>query len=136
MAYLESDSCIDVLAFQEEGIKKNDGIKQFIQANAIQFGDRSMLPGVVAASIRRRGWKPEWRNELVLEREPGQFTDAKRVEPSQTGARCLVGRFFHVDVRNRHRSKIATNCYFSGFADSLGLDMVLPDGVVTHQLCS
>jgi len=102
---------IDVLAFQEEGIKKNDGIMQFIQANAIQFGDRSMLPGVVADSIRRRSWNPKWRNELVLEREPGQFTDADRIEPSQTGVRYLKGRFFHVDVRNRHRAKIATNCY-------------------------
>ena len=102
---------IDVLAFQEEGIKKNDGIMRFIQANATPFADRSMLSGVVADSIRRRGWDPDWRNELVLEREPGQFTDANRVERAQTGDRYSVGRFFHVDVRNRHRTKIATNCY-------------------------
>ena len=102
---------IEVLAFQEEGIKKNEGIMQFIQANAIQFGDRSMLPGAVADSVRRSGWNPKWRNELVLERETGQFTDANRVESTEKGVRHHVGRFFHVDVRNRHRSKIATNCY-------------------------
>src|SRR6516164_5311885 len=109
---------IDVLAFQEEGIKKNDGIMQFIQANAIQFADRSMLPRVVADSIRRSDWNPNWRNELVLEREPGQFTDANKEmvirtgpRPNDLSTRSFVGRHFHVDVRNRHRSKIATNCY-------------------------
>lgn len=105
-AYLD----IDVLAFQEQGIKKNDGIMQFIQANAVPFGDRSMLPSVVAESIRRRSWDSTWRNELVLERDPKKFTDADRVT-LQTGAPAGKGRFFHVDVRNHHRTKIATNCY-------------------------
>ena len=101
---------IDVLAFQELGVKKDDGILHFLQANATNFTDRNLLPNVIADGVRERGWDPHWKNELVLEREPGQFTDAMRVENRAGPQTPFPGRFFHIDVRNRHRSKIATNC--------------------------
>jgi hypothetical protein len=103
---------IPLLAFQELGVKQDDGIIRFLQANAISFTDRSLLPNVIADKVQGRGWDPHWRNDLVLEREPKQFSDATRVEcPPGQEPRYFQGRFFHIDVRNRHRDKIATNCY-------------------------
>jgi hypothetical protein len=99
---------VDVIAFQENGIKRNDGLIQFLQTNAISFTDKHTLPNVVADTIAQRGWKSNWRNELVLERDPRQFSDANQfVRPGLS----QPARFFHIDVRNRHREKLATNCY-------------------------
>jgi hypothetical protein len=111
---------IPVLAFQELGVKQDDGIICFLQANATSFTDRSLLPNVIADIVQERGWDPHWRNELVLERRnelvlervPKQFVDATRVEqPPGQGPRYFQGRFFHIDVWNRHRDRTATNCY-------------------------
>jgi hypothetical protein len=103
---------LPLLAFQEKGVKKNDGLLQSLQANLIQFTDRHLLPNVIADEVQRRHWDPEWRGELVLEREQGQFTDANRLEqPLGQQAGLIQGRFFHIDVRNRHRDKTAMNCY-------------------------
>jgi hypothetical protein len=78
-----------------------------LQANAIQFTDRNLLADNVLKEVQRRGWNANWRNELVLERMPREFTDAyitNAVSP-------LPGRFFHIRVCNRHRSQLASNCY-------------------------
>lgn len=96
---------IRLLAFQESGIKKDDGILKFLQANAIDFTDRHLLPNVIADEVHRRGWDPEWRNEIVLERSAEQYID---VTFAGTGS---PARFFHIQVRNRHCHKTATNCY-------------------------
>lgn len=55
--------------------------------------------------MRRRGWNPGLRNEIVLRRDPKQKVDA------QLGNTQQVGRFFHLSVRNLHTRKTATNCY-------------------------
>jgi hypothetical protein len=102
---------IPVLALQELGVKQDDGILRFLQANAIPFTDRHLLPNVIADKVQERGWNPRWRNELVLVRESGQFSDANRVEYLQGQQRFFPGRFFHIDVRNLHRNKTAANCY-------------------------
>lgn len=96
---------IPVIAFQEYGVKADDGLLRFLQGNATQFSDRHLLPNVIADEIRRREWDPAWRNELELNRDPGQYVDARLGNSGKTG------RFFHVAVRNRHRDKTATNCY-------------------------
>jgi len=75
-SYLE----IPLLAFQELGVKQDNGIIRFLRANAISFTDRSLLPNVIADKVQERGWAPHWRKELVLKREPKQFSDATRVE--------------------------------------------------------
>ncbi len=99
---------LDVLALQEKGTKPDDGIFKFLQGNAILFTDRHLLPSVIADKVRERGWDPYWRNELVVEREPGQFRAVQRIV---NGSMLKWSRFFHIEVRNRHRSKAATNCY-------------------------
>lgn len=94
------------LVLQEDGVRTDDGILRFIQANAIGFRDRCILPDTVAREIRERGWDPDWRNELLLKRDKGEFRDAR---VRNLGNK--LGRFFHLKVRNRHRDKTATNCY-------------------------
>jgi hypothetical protein len=70
---------IEVLAFQEQGIKLTDGILGFIQANAISFSERNRLPEMVFDYVQQRmaegRWDPRWRNELALERRPEDFSD-------------------------------------------------------------
>lgn len=99
---------IDVLAFQESGVKL-EGLLAFLGGNAIPFGDRKMLPDTVANEIKKRveagQWDSHWRNEIVLERGPGQHEDVKSREAGR------IRRFFHIAVRNRHRHKAVTNCY-------------------------
>jgi len=100
-SYLE----IPVLAFQESGVKTNDGILGLIQANATPFQDRHLLPNVIGDEVnRRKDWNPRWRNELVLERDSTQYSRTLL----QDGRWCW---FFHVGVRNRHRRKTARDCY-------------------------
>jgi hypothetical protein len=87
---------IEVVAFQEKGVKPLDGLMQFLQANTKEFTDKNLLPDAVANIVQRRGWNPTWRNELVLEESP---------PVDYRGAKC-----FHVRVQNRHREKLALNC--------------------------
>jgi len=92
----------DVLAFQEKGVKKDDGVLKFIQANCIPFSERRKLPSLVAKKVRERKWDPTWRNELTLDRSKTDFQDAH--------FRGVTGRYFHIKVVNNHKDKIARNC--------------------------
>jgi len=92
----------EVLAFQEEGVKKDDGVLRFIQANCIPFSERRHLPSIVAKKVRERKWDPTWRNELVLKRDKKDFEDANN--------RGVLGRYYHIKVSNNHKDKIARNC--------------------------
>jgi len=99
---------VDVLAFQESGIKL-EGLLSFVGAEATSFKNRRNLPDKIAKEVRRRikavRWSPHWRNEIVLEREPAQHADV------ETKDRGVFRRFFHIIVRNHHRDRAATNCY-------------------------
>ena len=95
---------IEALAFQEEGVKENDGILKFIQANCIKFKDRHLLPDVIAEKVRERGWDPSWRNELLIERDDGDWEDAIDLQMNKKS------RWYHIKVRNLHRREIARDC--------------------------
>jgi len=96
-AYLEKP----VIAFQERGVKKLDGLMSFLQANCQEFADRNLLPSAVAEKVRQM-WNPNWRAQLALELENNP-TDVTRKEGES--------RWFHVRVRNLHERKLALNCY-------------------------
>jgi len=99
---------LPLLAFQEKGVKHDDGILRFLQANATQFGDRSLLPNLIAEEINRRGWNPRSRSELVLERnDVKEYADHK----VQTLDGIEPRRFYYIKVHNLHHRKTATNCY-------------------------
>jgi hypothetical protein len=91
---------IELLALQEESVAR-EGLLGYIQANATPFTDRNSLHHVVADKIKTRGWTSGWRNELELEgREP----------VDNVGTPHGVAKFFHVNVKNKHRNKWAINC--------------------------
>lgn len=98
---------VPILALQENGTKKDDGVLTFLQTNAIPFSDRHLLANVIADEVQRRRWDPHWRNELVVRRDSAQFGDAYHLGVKKHG------RFFHISVHNRHRDKTAINCYVS-----------------------
>lgn len=114
-SYLE----LDLLAFREDGVKKDDGILQFIQGNLFPFTERATLPNEVISHVQQRiakgEWSPTWRNELKFNRTPGQFVDM----PHQDASRW---RYFHIDIRNLHRRRTAMNCfaYLESVKDSSG----------------
>lgn len=97
---------LPLLAFQEKGVQREDGIMRFLQGNSIEFSDRHLLPSVIADEVQRREWKPNWKNELVLARDVNQFSDA--VQGGQGGPSA---RYFHIAVQNHHIRKSAFNCY-------------------------
>jgi len=98
---------IPFIAFQEKGVKSDDGILKFVQANCIPFTDRHTLPNVIADCINQRGWSPHWKRELVLERNEEEYVDATVIQ-NQT---LKLARYFHIEVRNLHQRKLASNCY-------------------------
>jgi len=105
---------IDVLAFQEAGVKL-EGLLAFIGGNAIPFQDRAALPIEIENEVQKRlntgQWDSHWRNQIVLERDPRQHQDVD-VNWTPPGRKIPAQkRFFQIIVRNRHRHKAATNCY-------------------------
>lgn len=96
---------IPLMAFQESGVKQQDGLMRFLQSNAIQFTDRALLPNVIADEVQQRGWNPNWKNGLVLELEASHYKDARRLPENR------LARFFHITVRNLHERKMARSCY-------------------------
>lgn len=51
---------LDVLPFQEEGVKPDDGIIGFLQTNPTTFRDRTQLPKLVEEEIRKRIQDGRW----------------------------------------------------------------------------
>jgi hypothetical protein len=95
---------IDVLAYQEEGVRRQEGLLGFLQGNPISFTDRSSLPDRIAAEVQRRNWNPCWRNVLTLGRNPDTFANEQDIHGQWR-------RFFQVMVCNNHRHRLAVNCY-------------------------
>jgi hypothetical protein len=94
---------LDVIVLEETGVKTRDGMSGALQLNAETFTDRHHLPTIIAGLARKRPWNPHWRNALALERVPNEYTEAPISSPSR--------RYFHIGVRNKHREKLATNCF-------------------------
>jgi hypothetical protein len=102
---------IEVLAFQEAGVKQLDGIMAFLQANVIPFTDRHLLPNVIADKVAERGWKPNWRRALEIKRDPDQQKDAN------IGTTTRIYRYVHASVHNHRRARAAVHTY--GYLDRI-----------------
>jgi|SRR6516164_3054992 hypothetical protein len=97
---------LDVLALQERGVRKDDGLLGSLQLNAIEFSDRHLVAHVIASEIQKRHWSPHWKNALAVRRNPASSSDAHDGRFNHR-----LGRYFFIDVTNRHYHKMATNCY-------------------------
>lgn len=115
---------IPLVAFREKGVKQEDGIMRYLQANSITFTDKHLLADVVGSEITKRGWSSAWKNLLVLERDSKQHMDLVRLAPN--GGTIPV-RFFHIIVRILHPHKTALNCYaYLAKAKNLSTGVELP----------
>lgn len=97
---------LEVIAFQQRGVKALDGMLGALQVNPILFEDPKQLPKMVWEQIENAGWRADWKNALRIVRDPREFDDARIVnQPGQPTA-----RFFHLTIENLNRRKVATNC--------------------------
>lgn len=115
---------VPALVFQESGVKQLDGMLGALQANATPFSDRSMLKdaivGRISSKIAEGEWQKDSRNCLRLDIAGPPFTDALQ-------AVGVMGRFYHIEVKNLHHKKAALDCH--AYLDSV-LD--LETGTPTH----
>jgi hypothetical protein len=100
-AFLETK----VLAFQEDGIKKLDGILQFIQANCFPFKDRNTLPEIIEEQVKQKHWNPNWRKELTIERDDDEEYEDAIFKPDKQ-----LSRWYHIKVKNLHEREMALSC--------------------------
>jgi len=97
----------EFLLFHEKGVKERDGISMFTQSKSKPFSDRKKLPNQVITEVKRKGWRSDWRNELLLVRYERDFEDnVHAIGIYRDG----VARFYHIKVRNLHRQKVAYGC--------------------------
>ena len=83
---------LEVLAFQEEGVKNDDGILKFIQANCKTFSDRKELSSLVASEVRKK-WKIPFSN-LALD-------SAIRLAALLTSLRCSLATKSSIKLKIR-----------------------------------
>jgi hypothetical protein len=97
---------MEMMLFQEAGVRQRDGMLDAIQGNATPFSDRNKLPDLIAEEIRRRVWTTETRNTLALSVYPNS---ASRLDQTKSDGR--FSRPFHIKVDNLHHRKDARNCF-------------------------
>jgi len=104
-AYLDKP----IIIFQEKGVKQRDGILSVIQANPKIFSSRSSLVDEVITDVKKqqnnKEWSSNWHDELSLLRKNNDTSKA-----NYGGDRAKPAIFYHIRVRNNHKSEIAWNC--------------------------
>jgi hypothetical protein len=91
---------IEVIAFQEEGVRPLEGILAYMQANCIRFNNARVLE-----IVKDRGWSSNWKNSLSIEAEVSVQRDVLRLPEN------VHADFYHLLVRNNHLKKTARNVY-------------------------
>lgn len=96
---------LEVIAFQQRGIKPLDGMIGAMQLNPIIFDDPKTLPKLVEEQVTKVGWRANWKNVLVITTEDKD----KESQDTSIGTPQMT-RFFHLKVQNLNIRKIALNC--------------------------
>jgi hypothetical protein len=99
---------IDILGFQEEGVKELDGMLRYLQINCDIFSVRDSLPDLIIRKIREASWNPNWRNELKMEYIAEGIP--ARVITNTNPAEYDTHTFYHFKVSNLNARKVALNC--------------------------
>jgi hypothetical protein len=97
---------LEVVAFQQRGVKMLDGMIGTMQLNPVMFDDLETLPALVSEQIKKANWRANWKNTIEITRTESEFQDAniKSIPNPQ------LARFFHLTVNNHNVRKIALNC--------------------------
>ena len=91
---------LDPIGFQQQGVKKLDGMMQALQLNCEEFESHDQLFEKIQEKIKSGIWRPNWSNKLCLCRDPKECGGSSGDPP----------RIFHVDVKNLHLRKTAIQC--------------------------
>lgn len=118
-----------ILAFQEKGVKEQDGILQFVKINPEPFSDRNglgnMVMDAIINQIKSGEWRGDWRDELQIKDELSQAIADPDVEQGPDGRVFAIKRiYFNLRVENLHYEKIAQSC--AVFLES-AIDLATPD---------
>lgn len=99
---------LEVIALQESGVKVDDGLMKFLQANSKPFAesDREQVPAMVADMVTENNWSPYWKNQLDLCSQECRTHDVNFQLAPETWKPC---RFFQIPVSNRHKHNVAVN---------------------------
>lgn len=62
------------------------------------------MPSLITKQIIKQKWNPKWRNELGLYRDISDYEDSD-------APNVRFGRYYHIKVFNKHKDKIARNCF-------------------------
>ena len=94
----------EVIAFQQKGIRRIDGMLSSLQLNPITFTNRgkNRLPDLIEQEINKSGWNNQWKNKLDISVE-SNYSDAFKKSGD-------TGRHYFLRVENCHKYKIAFNC--------------------------
>jgi hypothetical protein len=92
-----------LIAFQEVGVKKDDGIMGFIQANCEEFSNRNNLVSRILDKIEIAGWKSSWKNQLIMEIPGYRYAEAEHYNKE-------MARYFYICVKNLNPYQHAKNC--------------------------
>lgn len=109
---------LDILGFQEEGVEDHSGIMQFVMVNPTKFKVRKEVEDVVIDEVSSH-WRTGWqrRMDVLLSKQYSNVEKYAGVEKP--------GLWFHLVVKNLHKSKQALNC--TGFVvevkDEKGKDL-------------
>jgi hypothetical protein len=99
------------ILFQEEGVRKLDGMLASFQSNLITFRDRrgleDLITGAVEEKLRSGEWSTTWKDQLVIEVPTARFSGTAEALP---GSKPGLVHYYHLGVRNLHHTKVALNC--------------------------
>jgi len=96
---------LPIIAFQQTGVRQLDGMLVALQVNAIPFEQPQELTDMLRRELKRACWSARCKNALNIERQAGEFDNARVGGPSGRPA-----RFFHLTVRNLNSRKLAFSC--------------------------
>jgi hypothetical protein len=99
---------LDVACFRETGVEPLKGVVGAVMGNATEFTDRNMLVDLIRTDVQQKVANNEWslvtRNRLQLAKARDEGVPATWIGEVNVS-------YFHINVRNLHWRKPATNCY-------------------------
>jgi hypothetical protein len=94
---------MELIALHEKGTINEDGISKYIQTNPVEFDDRNKIILILKDLLIKNNWVSGWKNELTMAESKGYYMKFK--DSSE------IAKFYHVNIFNNHKNKIARNCY-------------------------
>jgi hypothetical protein len=100
---------LDAIAFQEDGVRKLDGMLYAMQLNPESFADRSGLVVQVLKRVQAQ-WRTGWRRALTLEVGLNPYDESFSDAAFQEDDEERLFRFHFLAVRNLHDRVSANDC--------------------------